>query len=63
MTAHQDLSFRHPEVTITPMRLGEHGNGAAWRIEPTYGDSPVMYAYTDEEADRYAATITTINRR
>ncbi|NYH51952.1 MULTISPECIES: hypothetical protein [Nocardiopsis] len=58
MNHRQDLAARHPDVRFVRMAPGEHGRGAVWKITPKGADSPVMYARTDEQADRYAETLT-----
>ncbi|WP_159943899.1 MULTISPECIES: hypothetical protein [unclassified Nocardiopsis] len=57
MTTQRNLAARHPDVRFVRLVPGEHGHGAIWKIFPKGADSPVMYARTDEEAERYARTV------
>jgi len=62
-TEHELLSSRHPDVSITVCPLGTHGNGAVWKLTPVGADAPAMWAYTNEQADRYATIIARIASR
>ncbi|MDT0328488.1 hypothetical protein [Nocardiopsis lambiniae] len=61
--ADHDLASKHPDVLFTPLNPGEHSGGAIWRLRPRSGGTPIMWARTDEDADRYAETIARIARR
>ncbi|MEE2040901.1 hypothetical protein Q8791_27140 [Nocardiopsis sp. CT-R113] len=57
MATQHELSQRHPDVVFTSLPPGAHGNGAIWRVSPVGASSPTMWAYTDEQADRYARVV------
>lgn len=62
-TQHELISSRHPDISITSLPPGAHGAGAIWRINPIGATAPTMWAYTDEQADRYATIIARIASR
>ncbi|MFD6097415.1 hypothetical protein ACFVWN_07305 [Nocardiopsis flavescens] len=62
MAAHA-LASKHPDISFTPLRPGDHAGGAIWRLCPKSGGTPIMWARTDEDADRYAETIAGVVHR
>ncbi|MFD6097850.1 hypothetical protein ACFVWN_25510 [Nocardiopsis flavescens] len=61
--ADRNLASQHPDVSFSRVDPGEHSGGGVWRLRPKSGGTPIMWARTDEDADRYAETIAKIARR
>ncbi|MGW8529117.1 hypothetical protein [Nocardiopsis sp. NPDC055824] len=61
MATQHELSQRHPDVVFTSLPPGAHGAGAIWRISPIGTTAPTMWAYTDEQAERYARVVARVS--
>ncbi|NKY77175.1 hypothetical protein HGB46_01090 [Nocardiopsis dassonvillei] len=57
MATHEELSARYPDVLFTNLPPGTHGTGAVWEVRSRGSDTIIMYAHTDEQADRYAKVV------
>ncbi|WP_047869905.1 hypothetical protein [Nocardiopsis sp. RV163] len=57
MATHEELSSRYPDVLFTDLPPGTHGTGAVWEVRSRGSDTIIMYAHTDDQADRYAKVV------